>query len=127
MREKKIRVPEGMLEAAVNCYGNLKDERLRVRSRQRGSKEVIATPPVLCERLCDGGKTNMEAGELLKYTNELVRQYGEAFMLQHKHFPGCGTLFQWYFGSNCWCPECGHLYQVIFTDLKNGKYTPKSV
>jgi hypothetical protein len=82
-----------------------------------------AVPPLLCERLCDAAKSDMEAGELLKYTVSLVEQHGEAFMLQHPYFPGCGTRFQWYWGMNCECPECGRRYEVFLDKMKEGKYS----
>ena len=84
-----------------------------------------AVPPVLLERLCDAGRSKMEASDILKYAVELVQQHGEAFMLAHPYFPGCGTDFQWYFGSGCHCPECGRQYIVDMQEYKAGKYTPK--
>jgi hypothetical protein len=66
----------------------------------------------------------MEAGEALKYAAELVAQNGEAFMLQHPYFPGCGTRFQWYWGSNACCPECGRAYVVLIDKFKTGQYKP---
>lgn len=82
----------------------------------------MAVAPVLLERLCDAGRTGMEAGDILKWTAELTQQHGEAFMLAHPYFPGCGTRFQWYWGMNCSCPECGTIYSISFTDYKTGKF-----
>ena len=82
----------------------------------------MAVAPVLLERLCDAGRSGMEAGEILKWTAELCQQHGEVFMLQHPYFPGCGTRFQWYYGGNAYCPECGRAYTVPFEDYKAGKF-----
>jgi hypothetical protein len=83
---------------------------------------TMVSAPKLLERTCDAGKSNMEAGELLKYTVSLVEQHGEKFMLSNPHFPGCGTRFQWFWGMNCCCPECGRTYISKIDDLKSGKY-----
>jgi len=68
----------------------------------------------------------MDASDAVIYTAELAKQHGEAFMLAHPYFPGCGTEFQWYFSGNCWCPECGRAYTVMMQDVKAGKYSVKS-
>jgi hypothetical protein len=85
-----------------------------------------AVPPVLLERLCDAGRSTMDASEAVKYAAELTQQHGEAFMLAHPYYPGCGTIFQWYWGMNCCCPECAHMYLIEMRDMKAGLYTPKS-
>ncbi len=84
-----------------------------------------AVPPVLLERVCDAEKSKMEAGEHMRYTAELIQQHGEQFMLTHKHYPGCGTRFQWYGVFNCFCPECGRAYNIRIEDYKAGLYTPQ--
>jgi hypothetical protein len=84
-----------------------------------------AIPPRLCERVCDAGRTEMCAEDILKYTADLAKQYGESFMLLHPYMPGCGTRFQWYWGMNVLCPNCGRLYESKFEYLKSGKYDPK--
>jgi len=69
----------------------------------------------------------MDASQIVMYAAELTQQHGEAFMLAHPYFPGCGTMYQWYLGSGCCCPECGRLYVVNMEDYKSGMYTPKSI
>ena len=86
---------------------------------------MSAIPPVLLERTCDGGKSSMDASQIVMYAADLVKQHGESFMLSHPYFPGCGTRFQWYLGMICMCPECGRLYQVMMNDVKAGKYAPE--
>jgi len=86
---------------------------------------MSAIPPVLLERTCDGGKSSMDASEIVMYAADLVKQHGEAFMLAHPYFPGCGTRFQWYGLGNCYCPECGRNYMVLMNDVKAGKYAPE--
>jgi hypothetical protein len=86
---------------------------------------MSAIPPVLLERTCDGGKSSMDASQIVMYAADLVKQHGEAFMLSHPYFPGCGTRFQWYGLGNCYCPECGRQYQVMMQDVKSGVYAVK--
>jgi hypothetical protein len=67
--------------------------------------------PILLQRQCDGGKDDM--------TDE---QWAEKIALrlqgQPAGFFGCGTWFQWYFGSGCHCPTCGRQFAVTFADIK---------
>ena len=81
-----------------------------------------AVAPVLLERLCDAERTNMEASDAVKYSAELAQQHGEQFMLAHPYYPGCGIRFQWYWGMNCCCPECGRTYLVKLEDIKAGRF-----
>ena len=50
-----------------------------------------AIPPVLLERTCDATRSTMSAEDIMRYSAELVQQHGEAFMLAHPYYPGCGT------------------------------------
>jgi hypothetical protein len=86
-----------------------------------------AVPPVLLERTCDAARSGMTAEEIMRYSAELVTQHGEAFMLAHPYYPGCGTRFQWYGLGNCNCPECGRTYMVSMERYKAGLYAPKSL
>lgn len=86
-----------------------------------------AIPPVLLERTCDATRSTMSAEDIMRYSAELVQQHGEAFMLAHPYYPGCGTRFQWYGIGNAFCPECGRTYQTLMEHYKAGLYTPKSL
>jgi hypothetical protein len=88
-------------------------------------EQMKAVPPVLLERVCDAGRSSMTAEEILRQSAEVAQQRGEAFMLAHPYFPGCGTRFQWYLGSGSQCPECGLLYVTDINDYKSGKYAVK--
>jgi hypothetical protein len=68
--------------------------------------------PILLERVCDFNKSS--------YTAEGIRE------MEAARYPGwtwgCGTKFQWYFGSMCVCPNCGYHYLLTLEMLKSGKY-----
>lgn len=82
----------------------------------------MAIAPVLLERTCDATRSDMEAGEAIRFAAELTQQQGEMFMLARPYYPGCGTRFQWYWGMNCTCPECGRRYDIRMENFKAGKY-----
>lgn len=67
--------------------------------------------PILLQRQCDGGKSDM--------TDE---QWAEKIALrlqgQAAGFFGCGAWFQWYWGMNCTCPTCGHVWSYTIADQK---------
>jgi hypothetical protein len=66
--------------------------------------------PVLMQRQCDGGKGDMSAEEWAKRV---------AARLEHgTPIQGCGTWFQWYWGMNCVCPNCGITWCVVLEDIK---------
>lgn len=81
-----------------------------------------AIPPVLLERQCDGGRSEMDASDIVRYAAEMTQERGEAFMLLHPYYPGCGTRFQWYWGMNSVCPMCGRIYQVMKKSMDEGEY-----
>ena len=83
-------------------------------------------PPLLLQRICDAGRTAMDASEVVIWAADLAKQHGEAFMLAHPYYPGCGTEFQFYFGSGCRCPECGKAYEVRMDHVREGRYAVKS-
>lgn len=67
----------------------------------------------------------MDATAIIYFCADMVNKNGEAFMLAHPYFPGCGVRFQWYGLGGCFCPECGRQYQVTMEDYRAGKYTPE--
>lgn len=66
--------------------------------------------PILMQRQCDGLKSEM--------TEE---QWAEKVALrlqgQPAGFFGCGTWFQWWWGSGCVCPGCGTTFLVTRQDM----------
>jgi len=66
--------------------------------------------PILLERCCDGGKGDMSPEEWAKCL--------AARMLEGAPIQGCGTWFQWYWGSNCHCPTCGRAWVVTLEHLQ---------
>lgn len=87
--------------------------------------EVI--PPLLLERRCDGGREYWTPEYILTQTAEWCQKFGEAFVLAHPYYPGCGKMFQWYYCGNCFCANCSYsiCYEVKWKDFKSGKYKPK--
>ena len=81
----------------------------RERNVRMDTNQVIA--PILLQRKCDGGQSDM--------TDE---QWAEKVALrlsgQPAGFFGCGTWFQWYWGSGCVCPTCGRTFMVTLEDQK---------
>ena len=70
-----------------------------------------AVAPVLLERECDNNKKSYTAAEIADIEREMPYWRW-----------GCGTRFQWYWGSTCCCPNCGYLYIYTMEMLKAGKY-----
>jgi hypothetical protein len=73
--------------------------------------EVVA--PILLERRCDGGQADMPPQEWASLIAQRLNgrvDTGIGFW--------CGTRFQWWWGSGCWCPGCGRAYDVNFEMLK---------
>ena len=68
--------------------------------------------PAMLERTCDGG-----------WESPVARAKAEA-ECGHR-LPGCGTVFQWYIGMQCMCPNCGYHYSYLLQDVKSGRFTPK--
>lgn len=60
------------------------------------------------QRQCDGGKGDMSPEEWAKVI--------AARMTQGISISGCGTWFQWYWGSGCACPTCGIIWSVTMAD-----------
>jgi hypothetical protein len=82
------------------------------------AKEAVG--PILLERICDGGRSEMTAEEIKEW-EACMREYGRD--LSNRWFPGCGTRFQWYLsGGYPMCPNCGRAYQMTLEMLKSGKY-----
>ena len=80
--------------------------------------------PILLERICDGGRSEMTAEEIRKWEADMREIHGGELSMW---FPGCGTKFQWYhIGGYPCCPNCGRAYQMTIEMLKSGKYTVKS-
>ena len=73
------------------------------------SNQVI--PPILMQRQCDGGRGDMTPEELAEWTAK--RLLGEG-----RYIWGCGTRFQWWWGSNAVCPTCGMTYLCDIEALK---------
>lgn len=73
------------------------------------SSQVIG--PILLQRQCDGGKGDMEPSEWAKIIAIKLQGNGPVFF-------GCGTRFQWWWGSGCYCPKCGVNYPSILEHLK---------
>lgn len=69
-----------------------------------------AIGPILLERCCDGGKGDMTEEEWAKVI--------AARMLEGAPIHGCGTRFQWWWGSGCVCPTCGRTWVVLLENLK---------
>lgn len=67
--------------------------------------------PIILQRKCDGGKSNVTQEEWARLVAERLAGKPVGFM-------GCGTIFQWYWGSGCVCPGCGRTLQVVMGDLE---------
>ena len=67
--------------------------------------------PILLERVCDGGRCDMTAVQWAEKC--ALRLQG-----QPAGFFGCGTRFQWWWGSGCCCPGCGRTFSVTLEDMK---------
>lgn len=89
---------------------------------EKKAKESVG--PILLERTCDGGRSEMTAEDIQRWEADLRDHYkGEI----PAWFPGCGTKFQWYLsGGYPMCPNCGRAYLMTLEMLKSGKYTVKS-
>lgn len=84
-----------------------------------------AIGPILLERVCDGGRSEMAAEDIKKWEMDLQELHGDV-LKHHPHFPGCGTKFQWYFGSYGCCPNCGRAYLMTLEMLKSNKYNVRA-
>lgn len=71
--------------------------------------QIVA--PILMQRKCDGGKDHMSQ-------EEWARLIAERLAGHFVGFTGCGTVFQWWWGSGCVCPGCGRTLLVTLDDLK---------
>ena len=74
-------------------------------------KKEEAIKPILLEHVCDCGASRVTAEEI-----------AEARVYYPWAYIGCGTRFQWYWGTNPMCPTCGFVYNVTLDDLKSGFY-----
>lgn len=79
------------------------------------SNQVVA--PILLQRQCNGGKSEMTEEQWAEKV--ALRLQGEP-----AGFFGCGTWFQWYFGSGCCCPTCGTTFLVLISDLERFRVLP---
>lgn len=76
------------------------------------SKNVSrAVGPVLLERVCDGERS--------KFTPEEWKHLDSTYP---NHFRGCGTRFRWYWGCQCFCPECGWQYLYTIEQMRAKQY-----
>lgn len=73
-----------------------------------GTNQVVA--PILMQRQCDGGKSEMAPEEWARLIAERLAGHSIGFM-------GCGTIFQWWWGSGCVCPGCGRTLLVTLDNL----------
>ena len=78
-----------------------------------------AIPPKLLERECDGDWCLMSEEQKLELITERLRE-------GTKIYHGCGVRFQWYWGMNCCCPNCGRMYNVIVDYLKSGIFSVRA-
>ena len=67
--------------------------------------------PILLQRQCDGGKADMSPEE---WANIIAARLKNS----RSYFPGCGTVFQYYWGSGAMCPTCGRSYLTDMESLK---------
>lgn len=59
---------------------------------------------------------------------EWARLIAERLAGRPTGFMGCGTTFQWWWGSGCMCPGCGRLLLVTIKDLEKYRvqeYSPR--
>jgi hypothetical protein len=76
--------------------------------------------PILLQRQCDGGKSDMTPEQ---WAEKLARR----LLGQPAGFFGCGTWFQFWLGSSCICPTCGRSFSITLNDIERFRvkvYTP---
>ncbi len=85
-----------------------------LKAQSRSVSKTMA--PVLLERVCDGRITGIMPEEIPDQAKKGSQWYW-----------GCGTRFQWYFGSHCQCPVCFYQYEFTAEMMKSGKFSARTI
>ena len=82
-----------------------------VAAAEKPEDKLDQARPIILEHVCDHGASRYDPKELAEIQKE-APWIGV----------GCGTRFQWHWGTASICPNCGYHYLVTLEDLKNNFY-----